>query len=78
VAAPQDEQAASAGGLRETDKNGALAATALDPGRCFAVSIGPVLEGLARRGLIPVGAGLSPMEGADLVRADLVHTEAQC
>ena len=72
MAAPQDQQAASAGGLRETDKNGALAATAVDPGRCLAVSIGPVLEELARRGLIPVAAGLSPMESADLV-----HTEAQ-
>lgn len=53
-------------------QNGALAAATVDPGRYFTVSIDLVLEELARRSLIPVVAGLSAMESADLV-----HTEAQ-
>jgi hypothetical protein len=69
---PCERRAVFAGGLRGADKNGALAAAAVDPGRYFTVSIDLILEELARRSLIPVVAGLSPMESADLV-----HTEAQ-
>ena len=72
AAVPCERRAVFAGGLRGADKNRALAAAAADPGRYFAVSIDLVLEELARRSLIPVIAGLSPLESADLI-----HTEAQ-
>jgi Zeta toxin len=66
----------AARGLRgraaRADKNAALAAAAINPGRYFTITTDLVLEELARRSLMPVVPGLSPMEGADLV-----HTEAQ-
>ena len=73
AAVPCDRRAVFAGGLRGADKNGELAAATVDPGRYFTVSIDLVLEELARRSLIPVIAGLSPMEGADLVHAEAQH-----
>jgi hypothetical protein len=61
-----------AGGLRGAGKAAALAAVGVDESGYLAVSIDRVLGEMARRSLIPVAAGLSPLEGADLV-----HTEAQ-
>jgi len=72
AAVPCERRAVFAGGLRGADKDGALAGAAIDRSRYFAISIDLVLAELARRSLIPVVAGVSPMEGADLV-----HTEAQ-
>jgi hypothetical protein len=45
----------------------------VDPGRYFRVSIDLVLEELARRSLIPVVAGLSSMDSADLVHSEAQH-----
>jgi len=73
LAVPRERRAVLAGGLRGADKGGALAAAGIDRGRHLMVSIDLVLEELARRSLIPVVGGLSPLEGADLVHAEAQH-----
>jgi Zeta toxin len=69
---PRDHLAVIAGGLRGGDKPAVLAAASVDRARYLTVGVDTVLGELAARGLIPVVAGLSPMEAADLV-----HAEAQ-
>jgi hypothetical protein len=69
---PCDRLAVIAGGLPGGDKPPVLAAASVDQARYLTVSIDAVLEELAARSMIPVVAGLSPMEAADLV-----HAEAQ-
>jgi hypothetical protein len=58
------------GGLPYEDKPAVLAAASVDRTRCLAVSVNAVLEELAAAGIIPVAAGTSPMEAADLVHAE--------
>lgn len=72
AAVPCERLAVIAGGLPGGDKPAVLAAASVDRGRYLTVSVDAVLEGLAAAGMIPVVAGLSPMEAADLV-----HAEAQ-
>jgi Zeta toxin len=69
---PCQRLAVIAGGLPGADKPAVLAAAGVDRDRFLTVSVGAVLEEMAAAGLIPVVAGLSPMEAADLA-----HTEAQ-
>jgi hypothetical protein len=69
---PCERVAVIAGGLPGGDKLAVLAAASADRARCLTVSVGTVLGGLAAAGMIPLVAGLSPMEAADLV-----HAEAQ-
>ncbi len=54
-------------------KDGALASAGIDRPGSFTVSIHLVLEEMALRSLIPVVAGLSPMDAADLVHAEAHH-----
>jgi Zeta toxin len=69
---PCERQAMVAGGLPGADKAGMLHAAGVDQSRYFTISIDRILAQMAARGLIPVRAGLTPMDVADLV-----HTEAQ-
>lgn len=61
-----------AGGLPGSDKPAVLVAASVDIAQYLTVSVDAVLEEMASAGMIPVVAGLSPMEAADLV-----HAEAQ-
>jgi hypothetical protein len=69
---PCERLSVIADGLPSGDRPAALAAASVDRARYLTFSVSSVLEELANRRLIPVVAGLSPMEAADLV-----HAEAQ-
>jgi hypothetical protein len=69
---PSERQAVVAGGLPGADKPGMLRAAGVDQCRYFTVSVDRILWHMAARGLIPVLAGLTPMDAADLA-----HAEAQ-
>jgi Zeta toxin len=69
---PCERLAVIAGGLPGGDKPAVLAAASVDRARYLTVSVDAVLKELAAAGMIPLVAGLSPMEAADLV-----HAEAQ-
>jgi Zeta toxin len=69
---PGERKAVLAGGLRGADKAAALDKAGVDPARYLIISVDAMLGELARRSLIPVVAGLAPLEGAELV-----HAEAQ-
>lgn len=69
---PCERQAVVAGGLPGADKHGMLHAAGVDRCRYFTISIDRVLLPMAARGLIPMMAGLTPMDVADLA-----HAEAQ-
>jgi hypothetical protein len=69
---PCQRQAVVAGGLPGADKSGMLHAAGVDRCRYFIISIDRVLLPMAARGLIPMMAGLTPMDAADLA-----HAEAQ-
>jgi Zeta toxin len=69
---PCERKAIMAGGLRGADKDNALASSGIDRSQYLLISVDAVLEELAQRSLIPVLAGLSAMDCADLV-----HGEAQ-
>jgi hypothetical protein len=73
AAVPCERRAVLAGGLRGAAKDEALAGSGIDRGRYFVVSVDLVLAELARRSLIPVVGGLSPLEGAGLVHAETQH-----
>src|ERR1700734_4101198 len=64
---PCERLAVLAGGLPGGDKPAVLAAASVDRARYLTVSVDAVLQELAAAGMIPVVAGLSPMEAADLV-----------
>jgi hypothetical protein len=61
------------GGPRGAAKDVALEKAGLDPARYLAVSVDGMLAELARRSLIPVVAGLAPLEAADLVHVEAQH-----
>jgi hypothetical protein len=71
--APCERLSVIAGGLPGANKAAVLAAASVDRARYLTVSVGAVLEELAARGMIPVVAGLSPMEAADLAHAEAQH-----
>jgi hypothetical protein len=73
AAVPAERRAVLAGGLRGADKDTALDKAGLDRARYLLISVDAVLAELARRSLIPVVAGLAPLEGADLVHAEARH-----
>ncbi|MGH3276933.1 MAG: zeta toxin family protein [Streptosporangiaceae bacterium] len=73
VAVPAERKAVLAGGLRGADKAAALSKAGLDRGRYLNVSVDAVLAEMARRSLIPVVAGLAPLEAAGLVHAEAQH-----
>jgi hypothetical protein len=73
TAVPCERRAVFAGGLRGAAKDEALAGAGIDRGSYFTVSVDLVLEEMARRSLIPVVDGLSPLEGAGLVHAEAQH-----
>jgi len=68
-----DRQAVFAVGIRGADKQRALARAGISPSRYLTVSVDLTLAEMARRSLIPVTRGLSPLEGADLVHAEAQH-----
>jgi Zeta toxin len=70
---PAERRAVLAGGLRGADKDTALRRAGVDRGRYLTVSVDGMLAELARRSLIPVVAGLAPLEGAELVHAEAQH-----
>jgi hypothetical protein len=70
---PRQREAVLVGGLRGSDKDRELARAAIDRARYLAVGVDVVLLELARRSMIPVVAGLSPLEGAGLVHAEAQH-----
>jgi len=70
---PGERRAVLAGGLRGADKAAALDKAGVDPARYLVISVDAVLGELARRSLIPVVAGLAPLEGAELVHAEAQH-----
>src|SRR5215469_3173671 len=67
-----ERQAVVAGGLPGADKPGVLRAACVDQSRYFTISIDRILWHMAASSLIPMVAGLTPMDAADLV-----HVEAQ-
>jgi zeta toxin len=67
---PGERRAVLAGGLRGADKKTALDKAGVDRSRFLLVSVDTVLAELARRSLIPVVAGLAPLEGAQQVHAE--------
>jgi hypothetical protein len=69
-AVPCGRKAVLAGGLRGSGKAGALASAGVDPGCYLLVSVDVVLREMTRRSLIPVVAGLSPLDGAALVHGE--------
>jgi hypothetical protein len=73
AAVPAERKAVLAGGLPGADKAAALAKAGLDPARYLVISVDAMLGELARRSLIPVVAGLAPLEGAELVHAEAQH-----
>jgi hypothetical protein len=70
---PGERRAVLAGGLRGADKAAALDKAGVDPARYLVISVDAMLSELARRSLIPVVAGLAPLEGAELVHAEAQH-----
>jgi hypothetical protein len=68
-----DRRAVLAGGLRGSGKDAELARAGVSRAGYLTVSIDLVLQELARRSLIPVVAGTSPLEAADLVHAEAQH-----
>ena len=70
--APCEWRAVVAGGLPGADKPGMLHAACVDRCRYFTISIDRVLLRMAAHGLIPMMAGLAPMDVADMA-----HAEAQ-
>jgi Zeta toxin len=70
---PGERKAVLAGGLRGADKAAALDKAGVDPARYLVISVDAMLGELARRSLIPVVAGLAPLEGAELVHAEAQH-----
>jgi hypothetical protein len=70
---PGERRAVLAGGLRGADKQAALDKAGVDRARFLLISVDAVLAELARRSLIPVVAGLAPLEGAELVHAEARH-----
>ena len=77
VAVPCGRRAVFAGGLRGADKTRASDRQASTGRRTSPVSIDLILAELARRRLIPVAAGLFPMDGADQVHAE-AHSTSPC
>lgn len=73
VGVPGERKAVLAGGLRGADKSAALDQAGVDRARYLTVSVDGVLAELARRSLIPVVAGLAPLEAAELVHAEAQH-----
>ena len=71
---PAERKAVLAGGLRGADKATALDKAGADPARYLVISVDAVLGELARRSLIPVVAGLAPLESAELVHRSEEHT----
>ncbi len=69
---PCGRQAVIAGGLPGADKDSALAQAGIAPACYLSLSVDGVLREMAGRGMIPVVAGLAPLEAADLA-----HAEAQ-
>jgi hypothetical protein len=69
----RDRKVVLAGGLRGADKDSALDKAGVDRGRYLVISVDRVLAELGRRSLIPVVAGLAPLEGAELVHAEAQH-----
>jgi predicted kinase len=69
VSVPCERQVVLAGGLRGSDKDGALAKAGIHRSRYLTISVDAILAELARRSLIPVVAGRLPLEAADLVHA---------
>jgi Zeta toxin len=69
VSVPCERKVVLAGGLRGSDKDGALAKAGIHRSRYLTVSVEEILAELARRSLIPVVAGRLPLEAADLVHA---------
>ncbi len=69
---PSERHAVVAGGLPGADKPGMLRAAGVDQCRYFTIGIDRILRQMAARGMIPVMAGLTPMDVADLA-----HAEAQ-
>ena len=70
---PRDRKAVLAAGLRGADKDSALDKAGVDRSRYLVISVDGVLAELARRSLIPVVAGLAPLEGAELVHGEAQH-----
>jgi Zeta toxin len=70
---PGERKAVLAGGLRGADKGAALNQAGVDRARYLTISVDGVLAELARRSLIPVVAGLAPLEAAELVHAEAQH-----
>jgi hypothetical protein len=73
AAVPAERRAVLAGGLRGADKDAALDKAGVNRARFLLISVDAVLAELARRSLIPVVAGLAPLEGAELVHAEARH-----
>jgi hypothetical protein len=73
AAVPCERQAVLAGGMRGADKDGALARAGITRSGYLTVSVDVILAEMARRSLIPVARGLSPLEDTDLVHAEAQH-----
>jgi hypothetical protein len=70
---PGERKAVLAGGLRGSDKAAELDRAGVDRARYLVISVDGMLAELARRSLIPVVAGLAPLEAAELVHAEAQH-----
>jgi hypothetical protein len=70
---PAERKAVLAGGLRGSDKAAELDRAGVDRAKYLVISVDGMLAELARRSLIPVVAGLAPLEAAELVHAEAQH-----
>jgi hypothetical protein len=70
---PAERKAVLAGGLRGSDKAAELDRAGVDQAKYLVISVDGMLAELARRSLIPVVAGLAPLEAAELVHAEAQH-----